>query len=91
MTRIHPGGITSILHVQGFFVACWSKCRDHAVSSTFSVTCHKHVLFVCCDIFSCIVLIFNNIWKFKTESSSLGTTKFLRNTDVYAFVLFIVH
>ena len=46
-----------------------------AVSSTFSVTDHKHVLLICYDIFSSMFLILNNIWKFKMESSSLGISK----------------
>ena len=42
------------------------------VYSTFSVTDHKHVLLICCDIFSSMFIIVNNILKFKLEFSSLG-------------------
>ena len=35
-----------------------------AISATFSVTDHKHVLLICCDTFSSMFLISSNIWKF---------------------------
>ena len=46
------------------------------ISSTFWVTDHKQaLLFICCDIFSSVFLILNNIWKFEMEYSSLGIPK----------------
>ena len=45
------------------------------LSFTFSVTDHKHVLFICYDIFSSMFLILNNIWKIKMKSSSLDISK----------------
>ena len=46
-----------------------------AISVTFGVTDHKHVVLICCDISSYMFLISNIIWKFKMESSRLGTSK----------------
>ena len=46
-----------------------------AASSTFSVTDHQHVLLICCDSFSSMFLILNNIWKFKIKSPCLAISK----------------
>ena len=47
----------------------------NAVSSTFIVTDLKHVLLICCDIFSSMFLILNNIWKFSSSGFSKHASK----------------
>ena len=51
------------------------RVQISALSSTFSVTDHKHVPMICCDIFSSKFLALNIIWKFKVEYASLGISK----------------
>ena len=46
-----------------------------AVSSTFSVTDHRNVIFICFEIFSSMFPILNNILKFKMKSLSLCISK----------------
>ena len=71
-----------ILHVQGIFVVwlCKRAVQISGVSFTFSVTDTKHVLLICCDIFSFMFLILNNIWKFKMEFPSLGISNHASNS-----------
>ena len=58
-----------------FLLLAGVSVQINAVSSTFSVTDHKHVLLICCDISSSMFLILNNICKLKIESSSVGISK----------------
>ena len=46
-----------------------------AIFVTFSVTDHKHLLLICCDIFCSTFLLSSNVWKFKIKSSSFDTSK----------------
>ena len=55
----------------------------HAISATFSVTDHKHVLLVCRDIFSSIFPILNNISKFKMETSNLSTSRITLTVPIH--------
>ena len=59
-----------------FLLFAGVSVQIRAVSSTFHVTDYRHAFLVCCDIFSSIFLILNDVWKFKTESSSLGISKY---------------
>ena len=51
----------NILHVQRLVAVARVSVHISAISSTVSVTDHKYVRLMCCDIFSSMFLILNNI------------------------------
>ena len=67
--------VTFSMHRDFYILFVGVSVQINAVSSTFSVTDHKHVLLIRCDIFTSMFPVSNNIWKFQMESSSLGISK----------------